>query len=200
MVPTRRGERHLSPCCGRDDRRSAPARRRRRCRTRSSARSRRPRAGATTRRAARLRVSRRLRSCGTSRRACAGPRVVVGVAERGIAGGRELTVRAPRCSRSIPARRLLAFSREEVLGQRLVEHERAEVEVALRELLAELLGLAERRALERGDDRERRAAIVQQLLDRLAPRSTKPGYMDWKFRKNSAMSWRNWLPRMRSAT
>ena len=30
-------------------------------------------------------------------------------------------------------------------------------------------------------------------------RSTNPSYIDWKFRKNSAMSWRNWLPRMRSA-
>ena len=30
-------------------------------------------------------------------------------------------------------------------------------------------------------------------------RSTNPSYIDWKFRKNSAMSWRNWLPSRRSA-
>ena len=31
-------------------------------------------------------------------------------------------------------------------------------------------------------------------------RSTKPSYIVWKSRKNSAMSCRNWVPRMRSAT
>jgi hypothetical protein len=31
-------------------------------------------------------------------------------------------------------------------------------------------------------------------------RSTKPSYIDWKSRKNSAMSWRNAEPRMRSAS
>ena len=36
-----------------------------------------------------------------------------------------------------------------------------------RQLVAEGLRLAQRRALERGDDRERRAPVVQQLLDRL---------------------------------
>jgi len=31
-------------------------------------------------------------------------------------------------------------------------------------------------------------------------RLTKPSYIVWKLRKNSAMSSRNWLPRIRSAT
>ena len=30
--------------------------------------------------------------------------------------------------------------------------------------------------------------------------ATNPSYMLWKERKNSAISWRNWLPRMRSAS
>ena len=52
-------------------------------------------------------------------------------------------------------------------GNVLLSTSAPEVEVAFGELLAELLRLPERRALERGDHRERRAAIVQQLLDRL---------------------------------
>ncbi len=54
------------------------------------------------------------------------------------------------------------------VGQRLVEDQRTEVEVARDELVAEPLGLVQRRGFERGDDRERRALVVQQPLDRAA--------------------------------
>ena len=43
------------------------------------------------------------------------------------------------------------------------------MEVASRQLRAEALGLVQRRGLERGDDRERRAPVVQQPLDGLRP-------------------------------
>ena len=62
-------------------------------------------------------------------------------------------------------RRDRALGPEGRARQRLVEHERAEVEVALHELVAELLALAQRRVLERGHDHERGALVVQERLD-----------------------------------
>ena len=42
--------------------------------------------------------------------------------------------------------------------------------------------------------------VLQEAGRRPAARSTKPSYIVWKRRKNSAMSSRNCEPRMRSAT
>src|SRR5205823_2146714 len=60
-----------------------------------------------------------------------------------------------------------AVGREQARGQRLVEHERAEVEVALGELLAEERRFSQGCPLEGRHDRERRAPVVQEALDRL---------------------------------
>ena len=65
-----------------------------------------------------------------------------------------------------PGRRPLV---EEVRGQHLVEHERAEVELLAGEHVDEELGLVHRRRLEGGDDDERGALVVQQPGDRLGP-------------------------------
>ena len=43
-----------------------------------------------------------------------------------------------------------------------------------------------------------RRSCIRRSTDRA--RSTNPSYIDWKLRKNSAMSWRNLLPRTRSAS
>ena len=61
-------------------------------------------------------------------------------------------------SRDQPGRGTLAVDREQVVGQRLVEHERAEVEAALDELGAEVFRLPQRSTFERRDDRRTRSA------------------------------------------
>ena len=65
--------------------------------------------------------------------------------------------------------RVLAVRRQQVLGQCLVEHQRAEVEAAVGQLAAERLGFTQWCTLERGDDRERRAPVVEQRFDRVRP-------------------------------
>src|SRR5215218_8558549 len=89
-----------------------------------------------------------------------------GVGELGDAGEGELLRDRSRLRRE-DVGGAGAVGREQVLGQRLVQDERDEMEVALGELLAEELRLSEGCPLERRHDPERRAPVVQQPLDGL---------------------------------
>ena len=125
------------------------------------------RAPAPARRAARPRASRRPRSWRTTRRSSAAP-------ARSERGRRAPGSAAVASSVGQRARLVDELRRgrgpvgiEQAVGQRLVEHQRAEMEPAVAQHRAEVLGFVQRRGFERGDDREGRAPVVQQPLDRL---------------------------------
>ena len=123
---------------------------------------------ASARRAARPRASRRPRSWRTTRRRCAAPGACARDRRaRDRAGSTTLRRARPVWSANRWRGRRRPSGSSKRVGQRLVQHHRTEVEVPVEQRRAELLGLVQRRRFERGDDRERRAAVVQQPLDRL---------------------------------